>query len=93
MAGADDSYENAALPVIGLNASNCATGDALANEQVEVDHRERVLKALSDSATSVRKKLGESLAFVQKYNVPLEHTTSPQYRGRVVETLELTGLG
>ena len=63
--------------VIGLNASNCATGDALASEQVEVDHRERVLKALSDSATSVRKKLGESLASVQKYDVPLEHATTP----------------
>jgi serine/threonine protein kinase len=74
--------------VIGLNALNCATGDALASEQVEVDHRERVLKALSDSATSVRKKLGESLVSVQKYDVPLEHATT-----RSLEALKAYSVG
>jgi eukaryotic-like serine/threonine-protein kinase len=63
--------------VIALNAVNCQAGDALASEQVEVDNRERVLKALSESATNVRKKLGESLASVQKYDVPLEQATTP----------------
>jgi len=63
--------------VIALNAFNCQAGDALVSEQVEVDNRERVLKALSDSATNARKKLGESLASVQKYDVPLEQATTP----------------
>ena len=63
--------------VIGLNALNCQTGDVLASEQSEADRRERVLMALSESATNLRKKLGESLASIQKYDVPLEQATTP----------------
>jgi len=63
--------------VIDLNALACQTGDALASAQVEADSHERVLKALGDAATAVRKKLGESLASVEKYDVPLEHATTP----------------
>jgi tetratricopeptide (TPR) repeat protein len=61
--------------VIGLKGLNCRTGDGLASEQVEADSREHVLKALSESATSMRKKLGESLATIQKYDAPVEVTT------------------
>src|SRR5712691_8309059 len=61
--------------VIGLNALNCQTGDGLASEQVEADSREHVLKALGESATRMRKKLGESLATIQKYDAPIEVTT------------------
>jgi hypothetical protein len=61
--------------VIGLSASSCDTGDALGNEQVEADSREHVLKALGESATNMRKKLGESLATIQKYDAPVEATT------------------
>jgi DNA-binding winged helix-turn-helix (wHTH) protein/tetratricopeptide (TPR) repeat protein len=63
--------------VIGLNVLNCHSGDGLASEQVEADSREHVLKALSESATRMRKKLGESLASIQKYDVPLEQATTP----------------
>jgi hypothetical protein len=62
---------------IGLNALNCDTGDELSSEQVEAASRDGVLKALSQSATNMRKKLGESLASVQKYDVPLEQVTTP----------------
>ena len=62
--------------VLSLNALNCQTGDALATEQVEVGSRESVLKALSASATNVRKKLGEALPSVRKYDVPLEQATT-----------------
>ena len=61
--------------VIGLNALNCQTGDGLASEQVEADSREHVLKALGESATRMRKKLGESLATIQKYDAPVGATT------------------
>jgi DNA-binding winged helix-turn-helix (wHTH) protein/tetratricopeptide (TPR) repeat protein len=62
--------------VIGLKAVNCETGDTLASEQVEADSREHVLKALGDTATRVRKKLGESLTSIQKYDAPVERTTT-----------------
>jgi eukaryotic-like serine/threonine-protein kinase len=62
--------------VIGLEAVNCNTGDVLAKEQGEAATKEDVLKTLSQVATSMRTKLGESLASVQKFDVPIEATTS-----------------
>ena len=61
--------------VIGLEAVACSSGDALAKEQAEAASKEGVLKALSTAATSLRAKLGESLASVQKFDVPVEATT------------------
>jgi serine/threonine protein kinase/Flp pilus assembly protein TadD len=61
--------------VIGLEAVACSTGDTLAKEQAEAPSKEGVLKALSTAATSLRAKLGESLASVQKFDVPVEATT------------------
>lgn len=60
---------------VGLNALNCKTGDEMGSAQAEADSRERVLNALSESATSIRKKLGESLATIEKYDAPVEVTT------------------
>jgi len=62
--------------VIGLNAINCASGDALVKQQVQVRGKEEVLKALGSAATEMRGKLGESLASVQKYDVPIEEATT-----------------
>jgi len=61
--------------VLGLEAVACTTGDTLAKEQAEASSKEGVLKALSTAATSLRGKLGESLASVQKFDVPVEATT------------------
>ncbi len=62
--------------VLSLNAVNCSTGDSLAHEQVQASSKEKVLDALSRAATSLREKLGETLSSVQKFDVPLEATTS-----------------
>jgi serine/threonine protein kinase/Tfp pilus assembly protein PilF len=62
--------------VIGLEAVACSTGDTLAKEQAESSSKEAVVKALGNAASSLRTKLGESLASVQKFNVPIEATTS-----------------
>ena len=61
--------------VIGLEAVACTTGDTLAKEQAESASKEGVLKALGTAATSLRARLGESLASVQKFDVPVEATT------------------
>jgi len=63
--------------VIGLKAVNCNSGEALAQEQVQAGAKEEVLKALDKAAGSLRAKLGESLASVQKYDLPLEEATTP----------------
>src|ERR1700720_1634226 len=62
--------------VIDLNAINAQTGDSLGRAQVESDSKEKVLKALDTAASSLRQKLGESLASVQKFATPLEQATT-----------------
>jgi serine/threonine protein kinase/tetratricopeptide (TPR) repeat protein len=62
--------------LLGLTAVACSTGDTLAKEQIEATSKEDVLKALSQASSSLRAKLGESLPSVQKFDVPIEATTS-----------------
>jgi tetratricopeptide (TPR) repeat protein len=62
--------------VIDLRAVNAQTGDSLAREQRETDSKEQVLKSLDQAASSLRRKLGESLASVQKFAMPLEEATT-----------------
>jgi DNA-binding winged helix-turn-helix (wHTH) protein/Flp pilus assembly protein TadD len=62
--------------VLGLKAVNCRSGDTLAREQVTAATKERVLNALGAAATKLRGELGESLASVQKFDVPLTEATT-----------------
>jgi eukaryotic-like serine/threonine-protein kinase len=61
--------------VIGLEATACSTGDLLAKEQTEAIRQEDVLKGVDSAASSLRSKLGETLASIQKFDVPVEATT------------------
>jgi eukaryotic-like serine/threonine-protein kinase len=61
--------------VIGLNAISCGGGDTLASEQGEAASKRDVLKVLGKTAKKLRGKLGESLATVEKFDVPVEATT------------------
>jgi eukaryotic-like serine/threonine-protein kinase len=74
--------------VLGLKAVDCRTGDLLAQEQMTATGKEQVLKTLGDAAAKLREKLGESLASVQKYDVPLENVTTPS-----LEALKSYSLG
>ncbi len=62
--------------VIALDATNCATGDSLAREQVTALSKEAVLSAVGKAASSLRGKLGESLASIQKYDTPVTDATT-----------------
>ena len=62
--------------VITLEAVNAANGDALAQQQAEADSKEDVLSALHNASTKLRRKLGESLLSVQKYDKPLSEATT-----------------
>jgi Flp pilus assembly protein TadD len=62
--------------VIGLQAVNCANGDTLAQEQASAAAKEKVLDALGVAAAKLRTELGESLATVQKFDVPLQQATT-----------------
>jgi eukaryotic-like serine/threonine-protein kinase len=62
--------------VVALNALNCRTGAVLAREQTQATRREDVLKAVDASASQLRRRLGESVASVDKYATPLETATT-----------------
>ena len=61
---------------IALEARNCRTGESLAQQQVEVQGKEQVLRGLDKAASKVRAQLGESLGSVQKFDAPLEQATT-----------------
>ena len=62
--------------VIGLEAMNCVTGGSFAREQREARNKEEVLTELGKAASSLRGKLGESLASIQKFDTPIEDATT-----------------
>ena len=62
--------------VVGLKAVNCANGEVLAVEQETAEGKEKVLPALSQAATKIRNKLGESLNSVKKFDVQEATTNS-----------------
>ena len=62
--------------VINIGAVNAQTGDSLGREQIEAESKEQVLKSLDKAASSLRQKLGESLASVQQFATPLEQATT-----------------
>ncbi len=61
--------------LVGLEAVNCGNGDTLAKDETTASRKEDVVKALSTVTTTLRTRLGESLASVQKFDVPIEATT------------------
>src|SRR6185369_1444459 len=62
--------------VITLEAINPRSGDPFASEQVETDSKEKVLASLGTAASNLRKKLGESLSSIQKYDAKIEQATT-----------------
>ncbi len=74
--------------VLGLKAVNCQSGDVLAQEQATAAAKEKVLDAVGGMAAKLRGELGESLATVQKFAVPLEQATTSS-----LEALKAYSLG
>jgi len=74
--------------VLGLKAVNCQNGDTLSEEQVTAASKEKVLDALGEAASKLRGELGESLASVQKFDVPLAEATTSS-----LEALKAYSLG
>src|ERR1700691_2188583 len=71
-----------------LNALNCASGETLAAANAEAPDKDHVLGALGNAAEDLRRKLGESLASIQKFNTPIEEATTSS-----LEALKAYSLG
>ena len=74
--------------VLALKAVNCQSGDTLAEEQVTAASKEKVLGALGKAASKLRSELGESLATVQRFDLPLAEATTSS-----LEALKAYSLG
>jgi tetratricopeptide (TPR) repeat protein/predicted Ser/Thr protein kinase len=74
--------------VVSLDAFNCNTGDAVAREQEQTSGKDKLLATLSDTASKLRGKLGESLASIQKFDAPLDQATTNS-----LEALKVFSLG
>ena len=62
--------------VITLEAINPRSGEPIAREQIEAESKEKVLSSLGTAVVNLRKRLGESLSSIQKYDVPIEQATT-----------------
>jgi len=74
--------------VLNLTATNCLTGEPLAQEQEQAAGKEEVLNALGEAAKKIRGELGESLNSVQRCNAPVEQATTSS-----LEALKAFALG
>src|SRR6266436_6232789 len=71
-----------------LKAVNCVSGNLLASTEAQANDKSHVLDALGKAASEMRRKLGESLSTLQRYNTPLEQATTPS-----LEALQAYSLG
>lgn len=62
---------------IGLDAADCLTGSSLAHSEVEATSRDQVLKQLGQIITPLRRKLGESIATIRRFDTPILQATTP----------------
>ena len=74
--------------VIGLKAVDCQSGDLVVQEQVTAPAKEQVLNALGEAISGLRSQLGESLASLKEYDVPLMQATTSS-----LEALKAYSLG
>ena len=73
---------------ITLEAINGQNGETIARQQAEAEGKDQVLKTLGSAAMKLREKLGESLASIKKFDVPIEQATTSS-----LEALKAYSLG
>src|SRR5215471_18413765 len=56
--------------VVGVTAINCPTGGFVFQDQVRAKRKEETLSGLNAAASRLRRKLGESLASIQRFDAP-----------------------
>jgi tetratricopeptide (TPR) repeat protein len=74
--------------LLTLEAVNCTSGDSLASTEAQASDKNHVLDALGKTASEMRKKLGESLGTVRRFDTPLEQATTTS-----LEALKAYSLG
>jgi len=62
--------------VVSLEATNCQTSEGIDRDQRQIERTEQVLPAVGKMASRMRRALGESLATIQRFDAPIEETTT-----------------
>lgn len=71
-----------------LKAVNCSSDELLASTEAQASDKNQVLDALGKAALEIRRKLGESLNMMQKFDAPLAQATTSS-----LEALQAYSLG
>jgi serine/threonine protein kinase/Tfp pilus assembly protein PilF len=79
--------------VVTLEAINCATGISLERAGANAASKEQVLDALGRASSELREKLGESLASIEKYDMPVGQATTSSLEALKVYNLGFKALG
>jgi predicted Zn-dependent protease len=66
---------------------NCTSGQTLASTDAQASDKNHVLDTLGTMASGIRRKLGESLISVRKFDTPLEQATTPSLEALQAYTL------
>ena len=74
--------------VITLDAIDAHSQKSIARQQVEASNKDQVIAALGKAGSQLRKRLGESLSSLEKYDAPLDHATTSS-----LEALQAYGSG
>ncbi len=73
--------------MIDLTARSCGSGDTLAKDHSESASKKDVLNALSQASSGLRRKLGEALSSVERFDTSVATTTTS------LEALQNYGIG
>ena len=79
--------------VLGVRATGCRSGEVLGEEQAQVAKKEDVLTALSDIASRLRVRLGESLSTLDEHNRPLPDVSTASLAALKAYSAGLRGQG
>ncbi len=79
--------------VLGVRATGCRSGEVLGEEQEQVAKKEEVLNALSDIASRLRVRLGESLSTLDEHNRPLPDVSTASLEALKAYSAGLQGQG
>jgi len=74
--------------VIGVTATECQMGRSLAREEARASSKEGVLRALDSASNRFRRRLGESISTIGRFDKPVEEVTTPS-----LEALKAYSLG
>ena len=62
--------------LLTIKAVNCTSGEVLSSTEAQAADKNQVLGALGSAAADIRRRLGESIVSLRKYNAPLAQVTT-----------------